>query len=238
MTDTTQITRDEMVQIDTRLGELSEQRAKAYSDREQARMSLASQVGIRSTYVTRTRREVRETMEEILYIFNAKKDEMASYNVEAAEKRIRAYNDAQLRIIAAKKEAAPLDAIYATHRWSRFFLVTSSAGGHIHSSTSCSTCRLHTTFGWLPSLSGLTEADAVAEHGAILCTVCYPSAPVEWTQGIEKPVDPDQCPGSGTARPGSEGIRYTVPRAVCTHCRTTQSVTSTGKLRKHKGVSA
>ena len=33
--------------------------------------------------------------------------------------------------------------------WSRFFLVTSSTG-HVHSSTSCSTCRPTTTYGWLP----------------------------------------------------------------------------------------
>lgn len=68
--------------------------------------------------------------------------------------------------------------------WSRFFLVTSSAGGHIHSSMNCSTCRIDTAFGWLPELSGQTEAEAVAAHGAILCTVCFPSAPVEWTGGI------------------------------------------------------
>src|SRR6185369_10664798 len=59
-----------------------------------------------------------------------------------------------------------------------------SAGGHIHSSMRCSTCRFDTEFGWLPTLSGLTEAEAVAAHGAILCTVCYPTAPVEWTGGI------------------------------------------------------
>lgn len=65
--------------------------------------------------------------------------------------------------------------------WSRFFLVTSSKG-HIHSSMHCSTCRLTTTYGWLPELSGRTEADCVAEFGPALCSVCFPSAPVEWTQ--------------------------------------------------------
>lgn len=66
--------------------------------------------------------------------------------------------------------------------WSRFFLVTSSKG-HIHSSMSCSTCRVTTTYGWLPELSGRTEADCVAEFGPALCSVCFPSAPVEWTIG-------------------------------------------------------
>ena len=69
--------------------------------------------------------------------------------------------------------------------WSRFFLVTNT-GGHIHSGTNCSTCRWDTSFAWLPELSGLTEADAVEEYGEILCSICYPSAPVEWTNGVNK----------------------------------------------------
>ena len=54
----------------------------------------------------------------------------------------------------------------------------------------CPTCNRQTSeptrFAWLPELSGLTERDAVEAHGAILCTVCFPSAPVEWTGGISK----------------------------------------------------
>lgn len=67
--------------------------------------------------------------------------------------------------------------------WSRFFLVPD---GHIHSSMGCSTCFPTTQFMWLYELSGLTEAQAVAEYGEILCSVCYPSAPVEWTNGVNK----------------------------------------------------
>jgi hypothetical protein len=66
--------------------------------------------------------------------------------------------------------------------WSRFFLVTSSAG-HVHRSMACSTCRPTTTYGWLPELSGQTEAQAVAELGPALCSVCFPSAPVEHQGG-------------------------------------------------------
>lgn len=66
--------------------------------------------------------------------------------------------------------------------WSRFFLVTSSKG-HIHSSMTCRTCRDTTRYGWLPELSGQSEAEAVEAHGPALCTVCYPSAPVEWQGG-------------------------------------------------------
>jgi len=79
----------------------------------------------------------------------------------------------------AAKERAVAD-LYAG--WSRFFLVTSSAG-HVHRSMACSTCRPTTTYGWLPELSGKDEAAAVAELGPNLCTVCFPSAPVAWTGG-------------------------------------------------------
>lgn len=75
------------------------------------------------------------------------------------------------------------EAVEATYTgWSRFFLVTSSAG-HVHSSTHCSTCRPTTTYGWLPELSGKSEETAVAELGPTLCTVCFSSAPTEWTSG-------------------------------------------------------
>jgi hypothetical protein len=78
--------------------------------------------------------------------------------------------------------------------WSRFFLVANT-NGHIHRSMNCSTCNRWTVngpsatqFRWLPTLSGLTEADAVEAHGGILCTVCFPSAPTEWTEGENKQV--------------------------------------------------
>ena len=66
--------------------------------------------------------------------------------------------------------------------WSRFYLVLNS-NGHIHRDTHCTTCFSTTRYAWLTELSGQTEAEVVAEYGAQLCTVCYPSAPVEWTDG-------------------------------------------------------
>lgn len=82
-----------------------------------------------------------------------------------------------------KAEIRELEALYTG--WSRFFLVTNT-NGHIHSSMNCSTCYLSTTFSWLPQLSGSTERDAVEECGEILCSVCFPSAPVAWTTGVSK----------------------------------------------------
>jgi len=76
--------------------------------------------------------------------------------------------------------------------WARFYLVQNN-GGHIHKERWCQTCNKRgkaTRFGWLPELAALTEAEAVAAHGAVLCTVCFPTAPVEWTDG--RKVDDDQ----------------------------------------------
>jgi hypothetical protein len=90
------------------------------------------------------------------------------------------YDAEEERITA---EVATLNAEYRRRPWSRFFLVTSS-DGHIHSSMSCQTCRPRTTYGWLPNMSGLSEAAAMAaltELGpgpSALCSVCFPNAPV------------------------------------------------------------
>lgn len=61
--------------------------------------------------------------------------------------------------------------------WSRFFLVTNT-GGHVHSSTSCSTCSSDTQFGWLTEHSGKDEAEIIDAAGDRACTVCFPDAPV------------------------------------------------------------
>jgi hypothetical protein len=67
--------------------------------------------------------------------------------------------------------------------WSRFTIVP---GGHIHTWDGCHTLRWTTDVRWLPELSGLTEADAVEAHGEILCSHCFPTAPVAWTNGQSK----------------------------------------------------
>lgn len=115
--------------------------------------------------------------------------------------------------------------------WTRFFLVE-----HIHNSRSCHTLRPTTRIGWLPNVSGLTEREAVAEHGATLCTVCFPTAPVELTT---KAADPTVCPGSGTFvkrdLPSRLGF-YTGNWATCPDCgeRVTVRGQNGVKLMKHK----
>ena len=65
--------------------------------------------------------------------------------------------------------------------WNRFYAV---AGGHIHEDMNCHSCNngaTPTKFVWLPELSGQSAGEAVAQHGATLCSHCFPDAPVEQT---------------------------------------------------------
>ncbi len=88
----------------------------------------------------------------------------------------------QEQAVAEATEDAIEEAELEYTGWSRFFLVTSSQG-HIHSSMRCSTCRLTTQYGWMPELSGKDEAEAVEACGPTLCSICFPSAPVDWQDG-------------------------------------------------------
>lgn len=99
---------------------------------------------------------------------------------EEAAKRLEV---AEAALAEASEARVKVEAEY--EGWSRFFLVNNN-NGHIHRTTSCSTCYWTTSFSWLPALSGLTEAEAVEEWGGILCSVCFPTAPVEWTTGTNK----------------------------------------------------
>ena len=127
-----------------------------------------------------------------------------SERLREARKAVRAWDDANYK------------------GWQRFFLVP---GGHIHASTGCHSLRITTLITWLPSLSGETEAEAVAEHGALLCTKCFPSAPVEWTIGK---TDPSKCNGA----PDRETRRGRY--AACRECGYVGALTTHGSLRKHK----
>jgi hypothetical protein len=139
------------------------------------------------------------------------------------------YDERKVELDAAQADYREKNSQY--EGWSRFFLVPA---GHIHSSLSCSTCNKEgksTNFGWLPDLSGLAESDAVKEHGAILCTVCYPSAPVEYTNkyDLDKASKAEnRCPSSGTGTwRNGERLRR------CPDCDARITVTGRGLIKAH-----
>jgi hypothetical protein len=141
---------------------------------------------------------------------------------------------------ALADQMRPLNAEFTRRGgWTRFYQVPD---GHIHSSMQCSTCNKNgksTRFGWLPERSGQSEEQAlealVTESAkTILCTVCYPSAPVAWTVAR---VPEGQCPGSGTFDYPRETSRHGYMYGnygICSHCGNQVATTKTGKMRKHQ----
>jgi hypothetical protein len=137
----------------------------------------------------------------------------------------------EAEMVANRAESDLIEAEYARRPWSRFIGVP---GGHIHSGMWCmgGTIRPTTERTWHPALSGLSVAEAVEKLGTVLCTHCFPSAPVEWTQGAAKA--DDSCPGSGQAEvPGT--LRHGTPTlGQCRGCSRLQALTPRGYVRKHK----
>lgn len=235
------------VQIDTALAAASEAHAKLSARLAGTMNTIHRLVGDNPGHVYRGRRQVQLpyalTDAEALEV--ARRDgAVKAYDQSSLERSLAAHAELVVMVeVQAAKVREGNEAFRAAGGWSRFFIVQ---GGHIHSSMSCSTCNngeSMTQFGWLPALSGLTEAEAVAEHGAILCTVCFPSAPVEWTNGREVEAAAKkaaQCAGSGTydweraARERGEKPSYGRRYQHCPHCEQLVSITSTGKLRAHK----
>lgn len=174
-----------------------------------------------------------EDMEDGLAKFEAGNRSYSSYSRESLERLLTARDALWSKATEILEETRPFEREYVRRGgWSRFYLVQNN-GGHIHSSQRCSTCFITTRFGWLPSVSGKTEAEAVAEFGAILCTVCYPTAPTEWTDRR----DDSLCQGSGTWDYPRETARlgyYSGNYGVCEHCGGRVTVSKTGKMRKHK----
>jgi hypothetical protein len=169
---TTPLTRDQIVANDTRLAEIYVARNEAVERISSIVRHLNFAMNVRSN-------DPQMSLADLRWSFGTGDMPKRIYGIDTAEQF--AEIDAQQEIIAdLDAEATPLNEAFYAQRWSRFFLVTNT-DGHIHSSMGCSTCHHTTQFAWLPLLSDQTEAEAVAEHGGILCTVCYPSAPTEWT---------------------------------------------------------
>lgn len=225
-------------QIDTVLAHLYELEAKTLAYLQSAQSSVYRAIGQRPTWMGR-RQVYTMPFSDALAIAQAmvaapgyvRGPQNAPGDVVGALEHLAKYEAELAELDAAQK---PLHEEYARRPWSRFFWVQNN-GGHVHSSMNCSTCNkgaTATSFGWNPDLSGLTEADAVAKLGPTLCTVCFPSAPVEHTRGVDK----GHCPGSG--QPAVDGTRKRYGRSYygeCSGCHTTQTVlTSNYAVRAHK----
>lgn len=238
------VTHEHAVEVDTRLSDLWETQQKASMKAGNAFASLHRHLGHKAVW-ERRQQVYRETSAATEADARAALTDQTdsrfwfTYDGRTRPNHVHAYltsaltdlDEARATAKAARDEAAPLEAEYATERWPRFFLVLNT-GGHIHRSMSCNTTFPTTQWSWLPSLSGLTEDAAVADQGPRLCSVCYPSAPVEWTLGLPKALKPNQCPGS-SQQAVDINRRYHTPRGRCAVCGTGVAVSNTGKARPH-----
>lgn len=186
-------------EIDEQLAKLWTRAGKIQESLKSAASFLHSMIGERGRYVTRTRVEWpttdAEAQERAVAGLAAVKayyaengtyigapGPVASYNISNTEKTLAQQEKLHAELPFVWDQADELEAVYDAQPWSRFFLVTSSAG-HVHSSMHCHTCKQTTTYGWLPQLSGKSEAEAVEQLGTVLCSVCFPTAPVAHTDG-------------------------------------------------------
>jgi hypothetical protein len=165
------------VETDTSLEQIYHKLQKIASYLESVERSLHEHAGDVGQGYGRDKR-FKKSLEECIAVVEAGDSYYAKQSLESYRKL-----EAERLVLLSEQDA--LEAIWREHRWSRFFLVLNS-NGHIHSSLSCSTCYWTTQYGWLPRLSGLSEADAVAQEGEILCSICFPSAPVSWTNGASR----------------------------------------------------
>jgi len=189
-------------EIDTRLGEIATGRWPLFDKISEARTLIK----VSASYSGRLAEGAKKRADEALVIATAK---LEAYNAEH------------------EKEESDLNGEFTRRGgWTRYFLVE---GGHFHRSTHCSTCRWSTRLGWLPEMSEKDEAKAIEKFGHLVCTVCFPDAPV-----LGAPIDPSVCEHSGKfVRSVAWGSSYASKMNKC-ECGNYSVLTSTGKIRKHK----
>lgn len=176
-----ELTSQTPVEIDTALAALydAEQTLRYESQRAQERVMVQANMRFATEKPSRYGIDDRTvgTIEDAL----AKCEQEAKgslYTAQYAQRALAAYAQAKAALASNLAEQKPLHAEYARRGgWTRAFLVL-NAGGHVHSTRSCSTCFWDTRFGWLPGLSGHDEDEIVEAAGSDACTVCYPTAPV------------------------------------------------------------
>lgn len=222
------------VEIDTKLAQLHREMAQAEQRITSALATIHNYVGDRkrgrAAYKLDHGTAIAKATQNIAKA-HAEGDRF--YIHDDAEKSITRLHDARDLRDTLEAECDAIDLEYTSRPWSRFISVQ---GGHIHSGTRCAggTIRVTTSLGWNPQLSGKTEAEAVELLGPLLCTHCFPSAPVEWTVGkAAKKVAEGYCDGQG-----EQGIdldmRYYSPRGRCPKCKQGTGISKTGKVLKHK----
>jgi hypothetical protein len=228
------------VEIDTRLADLATASAHADQKRTNAVDAAHRALGERPTQHGRWEKSWPTSTTEAIEACRKLADPNERYyNAPGykAREAVKAYDDAVQLLGDIAARIWPYATEYARRPWPRFFTVR---GGHVHSSENCQTCHrngIPTDIGWNPELSGQSEVVAVKALGPMLCSVCFPSAPLDWTKGKDKP---PRCEGSG--RPPVKGTstggwRRTYGRcSVCPESADSYLITDSGVIRAHPPV--
>ena len=223
-------------EIDEQLARLHEQQLAIQEQLSRHRDTMHRAAGDRREYIgrrqawTRTHAEVTETLKGM----DAAGQRLPLFlgHTRTAESLLADEGQLLTQLAQAGLQIRELDEIYRADPWTRYFPCL-NADGHIHASlTSCPTTRWSTEMGWTPQLSGKSVQEAVAELGPLLCSHCFPLAPVDWRKS-KQDLQPKPCPGSGQAGTGMQrrGQRY---YGSCPECGTRGQLTPLGRVGKHQ----
>lgn len=166
--------------------------------------------------------------------------DITDYREDSGREALQELQDMDKHVKRREEKILELDRYREEKGWSRFYVVP---GGHIHSSMRCSTCNKNgkrTKFSWATELSGQSDEEAVKAHGAVLCTVCYPDAPVQWTNHYELEGERkrnEACKGSGSYNwiKGTTRFGYVSGNGgKCAVCGEWAGATPSRAIRKHK----
>lgn len=219
-------------EIDIELARLHDINAKHHMARSSSISTAHRLNGERAVYRGRQRvwlNSAEDTLNELA--LKIADERLPNWDMKDAIACIEHVGQLDRQIAAVTAEIEKLEAEYSRRPWSRFISVED---GHLHSGTRCAggTIRISTKIGWHPELSGKTEAEAVEQFGPMLCTFCYPSAPVEFTIGKQKPA---RCEGSGLPPVhGSITRRRMNVSGRCTGCQVVKPLTQYGYVRAHQ----
>lgn len=99
-----------------------------------------------------------------------------------AQQELNDLAEAEAELETARAAQAAQEQLWYDHgMWPRYSVVP---GGHIHTEfRECHTLRPTTTVLWAYQASGDSVDEAIEVYGTVLCTHCYPDAPVETTGG-------------------------------------------------------
>jgi hypothetical protein len=173
------MTRREMVDHDQQTAALYAQAGRLQDALDHHRDRMHQMVGDRKSWVGRqqywkmTAAQVLDQLRALV----AEGDTFSPRHGLKPSEAISREGEKMSAVAAVVLQIEELENTYRKSPWPRYILCLSH-DGHVHSYHGCSTLRPTSRLEWHPELSGMTEAEAVAELDEALCSVCFRSAPV------------------------------------------------------------